>query len=196
MEQAKTFVFFGIAGAGKGTQIELLQKYLLAKDGKELVYAGTGVGFRALTSTDSFVARQIKETLDRGELMPDFFATSIIASVLSKDLSDTKHLIADGYPRTVRQVDEFMDMMRFFKRENVHVVYIEISKDESIKRNLLRGRSDDTEEGLNKRYDEYLSNVVPAIEYMQKKSGCVFHKINGEQSVEDVHRAIINSLGI
>ena len=196
MNQAKTFVFFGIAGAGKGTQIELLQTYLKEKDAKELVYAGTGIGFRALTTGDTYVAKQIKDTLNAGKLMPDFFATSIIANILSNELTAEKHVIVDGYPRTIRQVDEFLDMMNFFDRALVHIVYIEISKEESIRRNLLRGRSDDTAEGLEKRYDEYVANVVPAISYIEKKSGFTFHKINGEQSVEDVHRAIINSLGL
>ncbi len=196
MSQPKTYVFFGIAGAGKGTQIELLKKYFTDKGLGDFVYAGTGAGFRRLISSDSYVSSKIKETLDAGKLMPDFFATSIVASVLSEELEDDKNIIADGYPRTVRQVNEFMDMMRFFDRNEVDVIYIEISKEESLKRNLLRGRSDDTEETINKRYDEYVANVLPAIEFMEKQNGYKFYRINGEQSVEDVHQNIINSLGI
>ncbi len=196
MEQTKTFVFFGIAGAGKGTQMELLQKYLNKLDGRSFVYAGTGAGFRSLVEGGLHVSKLIQQTLDEGRLMPDFFATSIVSDILIKELDETKHLIADGYPRTVRQVDEFMDMMKFFSRGEVDVIYIEISKEESLKRNLLRGRSDDTVEGLNKRYDEYTTNVLPAIEYMKKQKGYTFHRVNGEHSIEEVHQAIISSLNI
>ena len=196
MEQSKTFVFFGIAGAGKGTQMELLQKYMNKLDGKEFVYAGTGVGFRKLVGSGLHVSKLIQTTLDEGRLMPDFFATSIVSDILVNELDETKHLIADGYPRTLRQAGEFMDMVSFFARGEVNIIYIEISKEESIKRNLLRGRSDDTEEGLHKRYDEYVANVLPTIEFLKKQNGYTFHKVNGEHPIEEVHQAIINALKI
>ncbi|MFM7088662.1 MAG: nucleoside monophosphate kinase [Candidatus Paceibacterota bacterium] len=196
MNHVQTFVFFGIAGAGKGTQVQLLQTYLKEKDDKDIVYTGTGVGFRALTTGDTYTAKRIKDTLNTGKLMPDFFATSIVANTLSQELNEEKHLITDGYPRTIRQVDEFLDMMNFFNRAPVHVIYIEITKEESVRRNLLRGRSDDTKEVLEKRYDEYVANVLPAIEYIRQKPEFTFHIINGERSVEIVHKEIINKLNI
>lgn len=196
MNQGKTFVFFGIAGAGKGTQIELLKKYISQSDGADFVYAGPGVGFRKLASEDSYVATKIKETINAGRLMPDFFSNSIVANILLNELTAEKNLIADGYPRTVKQASEFMSMMNFFDRSKIDVFYIEISKAESLKRNLLRGRSDDTEESINKRYDEYVANVIPAIEFMEKQNGCKFHRINGEQSIEKVHEDMIKALKI
>ncbi|MBP6866319.1 MAG: nucleoside monophosphate kinase [Candidatus Pacebacteria bacterium] len=196
MDKTKTFIFFGIAGAGKGTQMELLQNYITKLDGKEFVYAGTGAGFRKLVGSGLHVSKLIQTTLDEGRLMPDFFATSIVSDILINELDENKHLILDGYPRTLRQANEFIDMMSFFVRGEVDVIYIEISKEESLKRNLLRGRSDDTEEGLSKRYDEYVANVLPTIEYMEKQKGYTFHKVNGEHPIEEVHQAIISSLNI
>jgi adenylate kinase len=163
-------------------------------DGKEFVYAGTGAGFRKLVGAGLHVSKLIQKTLDEGRLMPDFFATSMVSDILINELDENKHLILDGYPRTIRQADEFVNMMSFFARGDVDFIYIEISKEESLKRNLLRGRSDDTEEGLSKRYDEYVANVLPTIDYMEKQKGYTFHKVNGEHSIEEVHQSIISSL--
>jgi adenylate kinase family enzyme len=86
-------------------------------------------------------------------------------------------------------------MMNFFDRKNINVIYIEVGKEESIRRNLLRGRHDDTKEGIEKRYDEYVTKVLPAMNYFKDKSGYKIHTINGEQSREDVFKDIIKSLG-
>jgi adenylate kinase family enzyme len=65
---------------------------------------------------------------------------------------------------------------------------------EAMKRNFLRGRSDDTEEGLSKRFDEYVNNVVPAMDYFKDKENYTIYAINGEQPVKDVHKDIIKAL--
>ena len=73
--QSQTFVFFGPAGSGKGTQINLLTDYLKLKDGKECIYAGTGEGFRSLIKTENFTSKIVKEKIEKGELVPDFLTT-------------------------------------------------------------------------------------------------------------------------
>jgi len=63
-------------------------------------------------------------------------------------LTPEKHLVADGYPREVEQSMSFEKMMQFYERKDVKIIYIEISKEEAIKRLKLRGRHDDTDEEL------------------------------------------------
>lgn len=192
--QSETFVFFGIVGSGKGTQVKLLQEFLKHKDGKECVYAYPGAEYRKLVESGSFVGSTIKESMTRGHLQPDFLTNSIFTDILISSLSPEKHLIADGYPRTVVQSENFEAMMRFFKREKVKIIYIEVGKEEAMTRNLLRGRPDDTKEGLARRFDEYINNVVPAMNYFKGKDGYELYAVNGEQSVEDVHKDIIKAL--
>ena len=86
-------------------------------------------------------------------------------------------------------------MMKFWNRGKVKVVYIGVGKEEAMKRNLLLGRTDDTKAGIAKRFDEYVNNVVPAMNYFKGKAGYTILTINCEQSVEDVHKDIIKSLG-
>ena len=120
---------------------------------------------------------------------------AVFINILISNLSSDKNLIADGYPRTDSQSVVFEEMMKFFKRDDIKIIYIELSEEEAMKRNLLRGRQDDTKEGLTKRFNEYKNKVVPAMNYFKDKQGYEVHTINGEQSVEDVHKDIIKALG-
>jgi len=193
--QPQTFVFFGQVGSGKGTQVKLLIDFLKAKDGRESVYAGTGDGFRKLIESGNYTADLVKEYVHNGILVPDFLTDAVFINILISNLSSDKNLIADGYPRTDSQSVVFEEMMKFFKRDDIKIIYIELSEEEAMKRNLLRGRQDDTKEGLTKRFNEYKNKVVPAMNYFKDKQGYEVHTINGEQSVEDVHKDIIKALG-
>lgn len=191
-----TFVFFGIVGSGKGTQVKLLQEYLKAKGAPEDVYAYPGNEYRRHIESGDFTGTLIKDSMARGELQPDFLTNSVFISILVEGLTPEKNLIADGYPRTLVQAQTFEGAMKFFRRESVKIIYIEVSRDEAMKRNLLRGRSDDTEAGINKRFDEYVNNVVPSMNYFKDKPGYEVYAINGEQSVEAVHADIIKALNL
>ncbi len=190
----QTFVFFGQVGSGKGTQVKLLTDFLKKKNGLETVYAGTGEGFRKLVESKNYTSDIVKDYLNRGELVPDFLANSIVTNILVSELSPDKNLILDGYPRTVTQSTSFEKKMNFFKRDDVNIIYIEVSEEEAMKRNLSRGRADDTKEGLAKRFEEYKNNVIPAMNYFKDKAGYKIHTINGEQSVENVQKDIIKAL--
>ncbi len=194
--QVQTFVFFGIVGSGKGTQVNLLMELLKAKDGKEIVYAYPGAEFRNLIESDSYTGSLVRDSLHRGELQPNFLTNSIFANIVMSSITPEKHLIADGYPRTIVQSENFEAMMKFYNRENVKIIYIELSKEEAMKRNLKRGRKDDTEEGLARRFAEYENNVIPAMEYFKGKPGYEIYTINGEQSIEDVQKDINKALNL
>lgn len=196
MESLKTYVFFGIVGAGKGTQIELLKKLMAERDGHKIVYAYPGNEYRALTQSDSFTGSIVKGRLDRGELQPDFLTISVFTSILVKEMTDTCHLIADGYPRTVAQEEAFVSAMEFYKRGQVEIIYIEVTKEEVIKRMKLRARSDDTDEGIARRFQEYENHVIPAMKRLEERKGCVLHTIDGAQTIEAVHEDIKKALGL
>src|SRR3989344_2952390 len=193
--ESSTFVFFGIVGSGKGTQVKLLMEFLKAKDGLPCIYAYPGNEFRKIIESGSYTAELMKDSVSRGELQPGFFPDAIVANMLISSLTKNSHLIIDGYPRAVAQSQSFENMMKFYKRENIKIIYIEVGKEEAMKRNLLRARHDDTPEGIKKRFDEYINQVIPAMNYFKGKASYTIYTINGEQTVENVHKDIISALG-
>src|SRR3989344_4520915 len=176
---AQTFVFFGIVGSGKGTQVGLLMDYLKQKDGRECVYIGTGEIFRQIITSlaNDEMTLAAKEILDSGRLMPDEITSKLVSEKIESQMSSDKHVIFDGYPRTVPQSEYFIKEMQPQKRGDIKIIYIALSKEEAMKRNLLRGRHDDTEEGLAKRFEEYKKKVIPAMDYFRGKDGYTIYSI-------------------
>ena len=197
MNTPHTFIFFGIVGSGKGTQVELLQKYLKEHNiSNDVLFTSTGNEYRKLIETDTYTSSLVKETINKGYLQPSFLTISLFTNILINGMKENTTFIADGYPRTISQSEAFEQAMKFYKRDNIHVVYIELSNEEAVKRMKLRARSDDTDEGIAKRFDEYINNVIPAMNHFKDKPGYTVHTINGAQTVEQVHSDIIKSLGL
>lgn len=190
-------VFFGIVGSGKGTQVELLQKYINDNyENKDIVFASPGSGYRKLVSEDYYTGQIVKTTLEKGYLQPDFLTIGLLVNNFAFNMKEDSHILADGFPRTVEQSNAIDEIFKYYSRNNINIVYIELSKEEAITRMKLRARSDDTDEGIANRFDEYVNNVLPAMDYFKDKPGYTMHSINGAQSIEDVHKDIINALGI
>lgn len=195
MNKTQTFIFYGIVGSGKGTQVELLNKHL--KDNNisdHILFFSPGEEFRKILGEDSFTAKTIKNFVNTGVLVPDFFTTSLVVSNISKNIKENSVIITDGYPRSVEQSKSFEELMNFYGRSDVKIIYIELSKEEAIRRMKLRGRGDDTDEGIANRFDEYVKNVIPSMNYFKDKSNYTIIEINGEQSIEDVHKEIITKI--
>lgn len=195
MNKPQTFIFYGIVGSGKGTQVELLKKYLQESNiSEDILFMSTGEEFRKIIKEDSFTSKTINKIVNEGILVPDFFTTSLVVNYISKNIKENSTIITDGYPRTIEQSETFDNLMKFYGRTDVKIIYIELDKEEAIKRMKLRGRADDTDEGISNRFDEYEKNVIPSMKYFEGKEGYTIFKINGKQPIEDVNKEVISKI--
>ncbi|MEJ0002017.1 MAG: nucleoside monophosphate kinase [bacterium] len=194
--QGQTYVFFGMTGSGKGTQVKLLMEYLKDRGASDMVYVYPGDEYRKLLDAGTYTASILHEYVPKGRLVPGFMTDAIVANILIASLKKDSILITDGYPRALEQSRNFEEMVNFYERKDVEIVYIEISKEEAVRRMKLRGRHDDTDEGIATRFDEYVKNVVPSMDYFNNNGNYKIRTVNGEQSPEDVHKEIISALRI
>jgi adenylate kinase len=193
----KTFIFAGPSGCGKGTQVELLKEYLTKKTPEiAQFHSYTGDGFRAFIEGTTFASKRAREIQLAGGLQPEFLAVWIWAELLIKKFKGDEHLFIDGSPRKLGEAIVLDSALQFFKREDVKVIVLNVSDEETTRRLLARGRQDDKPEAIKKRLEWYHDLVVPAVVYYKNRPGYKFIEIDGEQTPEEVHKAIIRSVGL
>ena len=122
----KNIIFIAPPAAGKGTQSDML------KNTYGYIHISTGDLLRAEIATGSALGLEVKSIIDKGNLVSDELIIDIINSKLTEIKG--KPFILDGFPRTLNQakvLDKIID-------DNYEVIYLELSKEEAIKR--IEGR--------------------------------------------------------
>lgn len=191
----KTFIFIGRSGCGKGTQVRLLIEYLKKNYPKPLFYLESGERFREFISSSSHTASLSKEIMDKGELQPAFLAIHIWSHLMIEQMDTEKHLIIDGTPRLLDEAKILDGALKFYQREKPNIIYLNVSRAWSQERLLGRGRNDDKNiKEINKRLDWFESEVLSVIEFYQNNSDYNFCEINGEQTIENVQKEILEKL--
>jgi adenylate kinase len=185
-----SYIFIGRSGCGKGTQADLLKKFLELK-GNHVLYIETGDEFRNFITGDKFANRRSKDAYEKDERQPDFLASLMWSNALINDFTGTEDIIFDGTPRSLPEAKTLETALVFFNFNRKFIIHIDVSKDWSQEKLLARGRSDDaTIQKINKRLAWYDSDVMPAVEYFKNSPLYSFVSANGEQTVEKVHEDI------
>lgn len=190
----KAIVFFGRSGCGKGTQAKLLADYLKGKS-REVLYVETGNAFREFTKGESLTSKNIQDILKNGHLIPVFLPIWVWTDFMIKNFTGKEDMILDGVCRRKEEAIALDSAFDFYQIEKPIVILMNVSKDWSYTRMMERKRADDTPEKIQNRLNWYERDVVPSIEYFHTKSGYNFIEINGEQTIENVHKDIIKALG-
>jgi len=191
---SKAFIFFGRSGCGKGTQAKLLADFLKVK-GREVIYIETGNQFREFIKTENYSGKLAGDILRDGRLIPIFLPIWIWTDILVKNFSGDQDLVLDGICRRKEEAIALDSAFDFYKIEKPNIILMNVSKDWSFTRMMERKRLDDSPEKIKNRLDWYEKSVMPSIDYFREKPGCNFIEINGEQSIENVHKDIIKALG-
>jgi len=157
----KHLLFLGAPGAGKGTQAELISQT------NSYLHLSTGELLRKEIETNTILGREVKDIINRGELVSDELVLKIVRNNLDKD---NDGWILDGYPRNLSQANSLNEVLIEINQPLEIVFYLDIPEEVLIKRLLLRGRKDDTEETIKKRVDIYKKTTEPLIKYFKDLS--------------------------
>jgi adenylate kinase len=192
----QTFIFFGPSGSGKGTQAKLLIDKIKEKDNsKPVLYIETGQKLRDFVTETSFAAREAKNIMESGGLLPEFLPIWIWTEYFIRHVAGDEHMVLDGLSRRAHEAPILDSAMKFYKRENPFVISIELPREVAAERLRNRKRNDDTNLDIEKRLDWYNANVLPAIEYFKTNPYYRFISIDGNQDIGIVHQEILNKIG-
>ena len=168
----KHLLFLGPPGAGKGTQAALLG------EANSYLHLSTGELLRTEIDLDTDLGKQVKDIMNKGELVSDQLVLEIVKKNLDKD---NKGWILDGYPRNLSQVNSLNDVLMHINQPLEIVFYLDIPDEVLIKRLLMRGRKDDNEETIRRRLKIYKEATEPLIDYYQNLSILEYINADGDQ---------------
>ncbi len=198
------FLMFGAPMAGKGTLANILAE--------EYKLPTISMG-ELLRNTSN---PEVKEYQARGEMVPMQIVLNVIKERLQED--DVKNgYILDGFPRTPAQLTEFVEQ----KIADIDVVVdLEVPYERLLERvtgrRTCKGcgyiyntswnlgytecpkcggewgiRSDDNEETYKKRYDVYLNETLPILDYFKSEGKVIV--VEGQDEPEDSYQNMINA---
>ena len=121
IRMARIIVLMGAPGAGKGTQARLLQERL------NLPQISTGDIFRALKTAQTPLAQEVREIMERGQLVPDDLTIQLVKERTSQEDARNGYIL-DGFPRTPAQAMS-LEKLAAEQGNNIIAVLIDVPQD-------------------------------------------------------------------
>ncbi len=206
----KNIIFIAPPAAGKGTQSNLL------KDKYGYVHISTGDMLREIVSSDSELGKVVKNIIDKGNLVSDDLIFKLLKSKLNSIKG--KPFILDGFPRTLNQalfldndlkIDNYIVIYLDLSKEdaikridgrltcscgksynlndiNLKPKIIDICDNCG---NVLVKRNDDNLEAFKIRFDVFLKNNKPLIDYYKNKNK--LKVVNVNKGVNEIFNEIL-----
>lgn len=192
--------------AGKGTQSELIcNKY-------NLKHISTGDLLREVVAQDNEKSREIKSLMEKGMLIDD----EIILGLIEDKLMMDDGFVFDGFPRNLTQAKKFDELLEKMNKKIDYIIHLKVDKDLALERivgryvcpkcnsvynkkddetkicqncneNLIK-RNDDNAETFNNRYDVYMKETFPIIEYYKQTQN--LHEVDSSLEVNEVFKQI------
>lgn len=209
-------LFMGPPGAGKGTQAERIIKEF------NIPHISTGDAFRLAMKQGTPIGLKAKEYIDKGLLVPDEITNGIVKERLSQPDCEKGFLLdgfprtiqqAEALEVMLTELDRKIDhvvnlsvdrsflLARLTGRRickscgSTYHVMFNPPKTEGIcdkDGGELYQRSDDSEEQVGTRLDEYTSKTAPLLNFYADKG--TLRDINGERDIDVVTADIIKTL--
>ena len=213
---SKIIVLMGAPGAGKGTQARLLQERL------HLPQISTGDIFRALKHADTPLAQEVRDIMERGQLVSDELTIKVVKERTAHDDCRNGYIL-DGFPRTPAQarsldklaveqgndivavlIDVPLELLekRMTGRRNcpvcneIYNIYFKPPRNDNVcdlhPEAQLTQRADDNSETVRKRLATYEEQTQPLVEYY--KAAGLLHTVDGTREPEAIYEDIVRVL--
>ncbi|MGO4532780.1 adenylate kinase [Paenibacillus sp. 2TAF8] len=209
-------LFMGPPGAGKGTQADVIVKEF------GIPHISTGDAFRLAIKQGTPIGLKAKEYMDQGLLVPDDVTIGIVEERLQQSdcregflldgfprtLSQAEALdgilerLNSGLDHVINlKVDRNKLLARLTGRRickncgsTYHVVFNPPKQDGTCDKcgGELYQRSDDNEESVGTRLDEYINKTAPLLTFYETKD--LLRQIDGEQDIDKVSQEIVSLL--
>jgi adenylate kinase len=141
------------------------------------------------------LGRRVREVYDRGDLVSDDLMIELIRTRLGQPDTEAGFVL-DGFPRTIVQAEALEEMFNEIGRSFSVVFALQIPDEVAFerlrRRAQLEGRADDTDEGIQRRLDNYHRETEPLIEYYRVRGNLV--PIHGNRSQNEVFAEIQRAL--
>ena len=215
-DRRRILLLVGAAGAGKGTQAELLSREL------GLPHLASGDLFRQAARDGSPLGVQARAYMERGDLVPDEVTIGMFMDQLARPSAE-RGAILDGFPRTVAQA-RALDATLAGQGERIsRVFYIEVPTEELVERlagrsvcptcgstyhaltdpprvpgicdkdgTPLQQRDDDRPEVVRARLSKQVPPMLEVVDHYDRAG--IVTRVDGRHPIEAVSRAILDEL--
>ena len=210
-------ILFGPPGAGKGTQSQyLVENY-------NYIQISTGDLLRNEIKKNTNLGKEILAKIDIGDFVNNEIVNSLIDEIVSNKNYHNK-LIFDGYPRNISQAENLDNIMLKNNETIGAIVYLDVTREiiekrilgrivcekcnvsmneyldnEQIKnhkcgKEYLKKRKDDNSKTIMKRYDTFIKETNPLLDYYSKKT--TFYKVNASVKIEEISTKIAEIVNV
>lgn len=185
MTVEKLALIGGSPGSGKSSIANVLSSQT------RLGYMSTGNHIRAISAgeTESLHQKDVaaeSKHLNRSGRLPPTLVCAIIEEHFRRS-SVENDMILDGYPRSIEQVGPFFDTITSIGTKVMALVYLEVDREESIKRMLNRGNRGGecpiNVDFARMRYDKYIESYDKVLAVLSNE--IPIHRVQANESLDN-----------
>ena len=204
-------ILIGPPGSGKGTQA----KYIVDK--YNYFQFSTGDLLREEIKKKTKIGEEISMKIDKGHFVDDEIVNTLLKNII-KNKKNRNKIIFDGYPRNLSQAKNLELFLKSDGQTLGSIIFLNLTKENVSKRisgrytcdkcntilneftdekefnshscekKYLKKRTDDSIETVLKRYDTYMEQTKPVLDYYTSKP--IFNEIDGSLKIDEIARKI------